>query len=94
MVLNIFLMITILLSGDVEDLNNYIEIGLWAAATVGLLTMRKWGGAFAIVTLAYTLSTSVGIIIYFGVWVNAIRVAINIPVIIYLFYSLFKGKFR
>ena len=94
MILNIFLMITILLGGDVEDLNNWIEIALWTISIGSLLTMRKWGAAFSIVTLAYTLSTSVGIIIYFGIWLNAIRVVINIPIIVYLFKRLFEGGFK
>jgi len=94
MILNIAFMGIILLNGDVADLNNWIEIALWATSTAGLLSMRKWGAAFAIFVLAYTLSTSVGIIIYYGVWINAVRVAINVPVIVYLFKALFEGKFK
>jgi uncharacterized membrane protein (DUF2068 family) len=94
MALNIVLMASLILSGDVEDLNNWIEIGLWVVSIGGLLTMRKWGAAFAIVVLVYTLSTSVGILIYYQVWLNAVRVAINVPLIIYLFHELFRGKFK
>jgi hypothetical protein len=54
--------------------------------------MRKWGAAFAMFTLCYTLSTSVGIIIYYQVWLNAVRVVINVPVIIYMFRSMLAGK--
>ena len=98
MAINIFLMITILLNGDVADPNNWLEIALWAVSIGGLLSMRKWGVAFAIVTLVYTLSTSVGILSYYllvtpEVWPNALRVAINIPIIVYLFRGLFKGKY-
>ena len=32
--------------------------------------------------------------LYYQVWLNAIRVAINIPAIIYLFKALFDGKFK
>ncbi len=94
MVINILLMVTILLSGDVEDLSNWIELALWIAAIPALLSTRKWGVAFAIFVFVYTLSTSVGILIYFQVWLNAIRVIINLPVIIYLFKVLFEGKFK
>ena len=94
MIINILLMALILLGGDVADLNNWIEIALWATAIPALLSTKKWGVAFAIFVLVYTLSTSVGILIYYQVWLNAIRVAINIPAIIYLFKALFDGKFK
>ena len=94
MALNIVLMALIILNGDVEDLNNWIEIALWTSSIPALLSNRKWGIAFAIFTLTYTLSTSVGILIYYQVWLNAIRVAVNIPFIIYLFKTLFADKTR
>ena len=50
--------------------------------------------AFSIFVLAYTVSTSVGIIIYYRVWINAVRVAVNVPVIVYSFKALFEGKFK
>jgi len=93
-VINILLMAMILLSGDVEDLNNYIEIALWTLTVPAVLSGKKWGIAFVIFTLVYTLSTSVAIIIYYQVWLNAIRVAINLPAAIYLFKVLIEGKFR
>lgn len=92
--INILIMFLLTLGGDVQDLNNYLEIGLWIAAVPAVLSARKWGVAFAIFVLIYTLSTSMGIIIYYQVWLNAIRVAINIPAIIYLFKVLFEGKMR
>ena len=90
-------MAAILLSGDWQDLNNYIEIGLWVLSIPALVSLRKWGFAFAIFTFAYTLSTSMGILIYYlavdpAVWPNIIRVVVNIPLIIYLFKMLFEGK--
>ncbi len=94
MALNIVLMVLIILNGDVEDLNNWIEIALWTSAIPALLSKRKWGIGFAIFTLTYTLSTSVEILIHYQVWLNTIRVAINIPLIIYLFKTLFAGKTR
>ena len=94
MILNIALMGIILLNGDTADLNNWIELALWATSTVGLLSMRKWGAAFTIFVLVYTLSTSVGILIYYGVWINAVRIAVNVPVIVYLLKALFEGKFK
>ncbi len=96
-ILNILLMAAILLGGDWQDPNNYIEVTLWIISIPALVSLRKWGVAFAIFTFAYTLSTSMGILIYylavdFAVWPNIIRVVINIPVILYLFKMLFEGK--
>jgi hypothetical protein len=99
MALNIFLMITLILSGDWADPNNYLEIVLWIASIPALLSLRKWGVAFATSTLIYTLSTSVGILIYFyttspDVWPNALRVVINAVAAIYLFNRIFRGKYK
>ena len=94
MALNILLMILMIANGDVEDLNNWIEIAFWTISIAGVLSMKKWGAAFATFTLCYTLSTSIGIIIYYGIWLNALRVAINVPVIVYMFRSIFAGKFK
>jgi hypothetical protein len=94
MAINIVLMALILLGGDWVDLNNWIEIALWAAAIPAVLSTKKWGAAFALFVLIYTLSTSMGIIIYYQVWLNAVRVAVNAVVIVYLFNALFKGKFK
>jgi hypothetical protein len=94
MIINIGLMALLILNGDVEDLNNWIEIALWVVSIGGVLSCRKWGVAFAIFTLAYTTSTSMGILIYYQVWINAIRVIINIPILIYLFQELMAGKFK
>lgn len=52
------------------------------------------GVAFAIFTLSYTLSTSMVIVIYFQIWINAVRVVVNIPIIIYLFRELLNGKLK
>ena len=93
MAINILLML-LMLPEDYMDPNNWIELALWSCSIVGLLSMRKWGAAFATFTLCYTLSTSVGILIYYQVWLNAVRVAINIPAVIYLFKVLFEGKSR
>jgi len=90
MVINTILMITLIANGDWQDLNNWIEIALWAISIPALLSMKKWGTAFAIFTLIYTLSTSIGILIYYQVWINALRVIINTPIIIYLFRKIFS----
>jgi hypothetical protein len=90
MAINIFLMITLIAGGDWADLNNWIEIALWAVSIPALLSMKKWGIAFAIFTLIYALSTSVGILIYYQIWVNALRVIINAPIVIYLFRRIFS----
>ena len=91
MVTNIVLLL-LLLPADYMDLNNWIELGLWISSIGALLSMRKWGIAFATFTLIYTLSTSVSILIYYQVWLNALRVIINAAVIVYLFKSLLENK--
>ncbi len=97
MVINILLML-LMLPADYVDLNNWIELALWLSSIAGLLSMRKWGAAFVIFTLCYTLSTSAGILIYYytypQIWLNAVRVIINVPIIIYMFRNMFAGRFR
>ena len=88
--INIFLMITLIANGDWQDLNNWIEIALWAISIPALLSMKKWGVAFAVFTLIYTLSTSMGILIYYQIWINALRVIINAAIIVYLFRRIFS----
>jgi len=94
MTINILLMITLIASGDVEDLNNWIEIPLWTISIVGLLSTRKWGAAFAIFTLCYTFSTSMSIVIYYQIWLNTIRVIINAAIIIHMFRALVADKLQ
>ena len=43
MAINVFLMITLIANGDWQDLNNWIEIALWAISIPALLSMKKWG---------------------------------------------------
>jgi hypothetical protein len=97
------LMMLLLIPGDAEDINNYLEVILWGLSIPALLVMRKTGAAFAIVTLCITLSTSMGILLlayYEGMlaeavgYVNALRIIINIIAIIYMFKLVFAGKFR
>jgi hypothetical protein len=92
-VINIALMALLILSGDTQDLNNYIEVTLWTLTIPALVSGKKWGAAFVITVLIYTLSTSVGILIYYQVWLNVLRL-INIPAAILMFKALFDGKFR
>ncbi len=94
MMLSIIIVTLSLLGGDTADLNNWIEIPLWITSIAGVLTMKKWGFALAIFTLSYTLSTSMSNVIYYGIWINAVRVIINIPIIIYLFRGLFSKYFK
>lgn len=97
MIINIGLFVLMIVNGDEEDPNNWIEIGLWVISIVGLLASRKWGSLFAIFTLAYTLSTSVGLVIYnldltyaSVLGVNAFRVIINAVIIVYLSLKMLK----
>jgi hypothetical protein len=53
MIVNIFLMATLIASGDIEDLNNWIEIAFWAISIPALLSNKKWGVAFALFILIY-----------------------------------------
>ena len=92
MIINIALMLT-LLPADYMDLNNWIELALWIPSIVGILSMKKWGIALALFTLIYTMSTSVSILVYYQVWLNALRVIINIVLIIYLFRRILSNKF-
>ena len=87
-IINTVLML-LMLPEDFLDLNNWIELALWSSSIVGLLSMKKWGAAFVTFTLCYTLSTSVGILIYYQIWLNAIRVIINVPLIVYMFRRIF-----
>jgi hypothetical protein len=84
----------LILPGDYEDLNNWIELGLWASSIVGLASLRKWGAALAVFTLIYTFSISTSILIYYQIWLNALRVIVNGALIVYLFKSVFEGKFN
>lgn len=86
MIVNVILML-LLLPNDYMDLNNWIELVLWGCSIVGFLSTKKWGIALTLFTLIYTLSTSVSIIIYYQVWLNAVRVAINAALIVYLFHK-------
>ena len=47
MVLNVAL-ILLLIPGDYQDPNNYIELMLWIPSIAGLLLMKKWGVALTI----------------------------------------------
>jgi len=91
MIINIALML-MLLPADYMDLNNWIELALWIPSLIGLFVMKKWGIALALFTLIYTLSTSVSILVYYQVWLNALRVIVNLAFIIYLFKRILSNK--
>ena len=102
MVLNLVLL-ALMIPGDSTDLNNYVEVILWAASIGLLATMRKAGAAFAISVLCITLGTSM-FNVFIGyyenllnepfVYVNALRIAVNVVVVAYLFKAVFDGKFK
>ena len=92
-VVNIVLML-LMLPQDYMDLNNWIELVLWGLSVPCLISSKKWGVAFVIFVLCYTLSTSVSIIIYYQIWLNAIRIVLNGIGIVYLFKGMFAGKFK
>ncbi len=102
MVLNIVLFL-FMLPGDPNNINNYIEPILWVLAIGGLLSIRKAGAAFTVAVMCITLSTSMGIILlayYAGAigepvtYVNALRIAVNTAIVVYLFKGIFAGKFK
>jgi hypothetical protein len=102
MILNIILF-ALMLPQDSTDINNYIELILWATSIAGLLSMRKAGVALTICILCITLSTSMGIILlayYAGAigqavtYVNALRIAVNLAAVVYLFKGIFAGEFK
>ena len=93
MAVNVLLML-MLLPEDYMDLNNWIELGLWASSIAGLLSMKKWGAALTTFTLIYTLSISVSIVIYYQIWINVIRIIINAILTAYMFRSIFANKFK
>jgi len=41
MIINIALFAAMIVSGDEEDANNWIEVALWVISTLGLLSMKK-----------------------------------------------------
>ena len=92
MAINVLLMAVLILSGDLEDLNNWIEIVLWIISIPALLSTKKWGVAFALFVLIYTLSTSMGILVYYQIWLNVVRVAVNTAITVYLFRLILKNQ--
>jgi hypothetical protein len=91
MVLNLVLM-ALMIPGDAEDLNNYVEVVLWL--------MKRWGAALAVTTLGVTLGTSMGNVFmayYLDMLgelfapVNALRIVVNVVAVVYLFRCLFRG---
>ena len=92
MAINVLIML-LMLPEDYMDPNNWIELVLWASSIAGLLSIKKWGAALATFTLCYTLSTSVGILIYYQIWLNAVCFT-NTLLIIYMFRSIFEAKFK
>jgi hypothetical protein len=102
MVLNLILM-ALMIPGDSSDLNNYIEVILWAVSIGLLATIKKAGAAFAISVLCITLGTSMFNVLigYYQnmlgeafVSVNALRIVINAAIVVYMFRAVFEGKFK
>jgi hypothetical protein len=91
----VFMVLELTVFGDATDLNNSLELILWVVSIAGLASTRKWGVALPAFTLTYTLSTSMNNIIYYSLWtINGPRVVINAIAIVYLFKSIFAGKFK
>ncbi len=102
MVVNVVLF-ALMIPGDAADVNNYVEVALWACSAAGLCLNRRWGAALAITVLGVTLGTSMGNVLlayYTGTLqllfapVNALRIVVNAVAIVYLFRCVFRGEFR
>jgi hypothetical protein len=95
MVINaVFMALEVTVFNDAADLNNSILLVLWAASTVGMLLMKKYGAAFATFTLIYAFSFNAFNAIYFGLYLlNVPSAIINAVAAVYMFISIFKNKF-
>ena len=102
MALNIVLF-ALLIPGDAQDLNNYIEIVFWVISAVSLWSMKKSGVALVVAVLCITLGTSMGnvLLAYYTnlmaepvAYVNALRIVLNAVAAIYLFRLIFANKFK
>ena len=99
MIINIIVFL-LLIPGDAEDLNNYLEPILLTISIAGLLSMKKAGAAFATAVLCITLGTSMFNVIYYGAavaavgYLNGLRVVLNAAAAIYMFKLIFANKFR
>jgi hypothetical protein len=91
MVLNVALLL-LMIPGDSQDPNNYVELILWIPSIAGLWLMKKWGAALTIATLCITLSTIMGIIMYYPSLET--YALVNTIGIVYLFRRVFSGKFN
>ena len=102
MVLNIAVFL-LLIPGDQQDLNNYIEPVLLAASAIGLFTMKKAGAALATAVMCITIGNGVDnvLLAYYNnlmtepvAYVNALRVVLTVVAVVYLFKLMFAGKFK
>ena len=102
MVLNLVLMV-MMIPGDADDLNNYVEVILWVSSLAGLALMKRWDAALTVTALGVTLGTSMGNVFmayYLGMMgeafapVNALRIVVNVVAVVYLFRCVFHGVFR
>ncbi|PVX25602.1 MAG: hypothetical protein CW716_07745 [Candidatus Bathyarchaeum sp.] len=101
MLLNVLLFLAMIPS-DPQDLNNYIELVLWVPSIIGLWIMKKWGTALSVTVLGVTTGTSMYIVLeayYLDMLneafasINGLRIVVNAVVMVYLFRSIFSGKF-
>lgn len=102
MIVNIAVFL-LLIPGDQQDLNNYIELILLAASVAGLFTMKKAGAALATAVSCIAIGNSTGnvLLAYYSnlmtepvAYINALRIVLNVVAVVYLFRQLFAGKFR
>jgi hypothetical protein len=97
MVLNVALLL-LLIPGDYQEPNTYIELMLRIPSIAGLLSMKKWGAPLTIATSCVTLGTSMGIAIYYPSFeayalVNSLRIVVNVVGVVRLSRLVFAGKF-
>ena len=97
MIINvIFFGLEITILNDAADLNNSILFALFVLSTIGLLSMKKAGAALTLFTLIYAFSFNSFNILYFPEvrLLNGISAIVNLTAIVYMFISIFQGKYR
>ncbi len=93
----IFMILEVTTFGDAADLNDWIILVLSAVSFAGLFTMKKLGAAAATFSLIYMFSFNAFNVIYFSPFattLNGTSAIINAIATVYMFKSIFAGRFR
>jgi hypothetical protein len=92
----VFMTLEVTIFNDATDLNNSILLVLWILSIIGLLSMKKVGGALALFTLIYAFSFNAFNVIYFSEArvLNGASIIINAAAIVYMFTSIFQNRYK